>query len=128
MRETFVAIIVGMMFVSLGCGEDPAPVDPGDGTFHPPASGERTTEAIACKMLIDTHGNQMLMQGCVGTSPTCPAYLRSEFGADCLQYDKGSVDGCLAYFKDKTTCDELRPALQTCVITAYTDSAPAGCP
>ena len=72
--------------------------------------------------------DEVLAQGCVGTSPTCPSFLRTEFSADCLQYDKGSVDGCLAFYKTKTTCEDLRKALDECVITAYTDSAPAGCP
>jgi hypothetical protein len=123
----FVAVVLGL--ICFGCGgEEAPPPDTGDGKVHPPASGERTTEALACDTLINTHGKQMLAQGCVGTSPTCPAFLRSEFNADCLQYDKGSVDGCLEFYKTKTTCDDLRKALDECVITAYTDSAPAGCP
>jgi hypothetical protein len=130
MRGTRVAIA---LLVSLfACGTDEGPGDEndaGDGKFRPPPSGVQTTENVACKTLLDAYSNQLLMLGCAGTSPTCPNYLRVEYGGvACMEYDKGSVDGCLAYFKMQSTCDELTRALARCVITAYPGTEPAGCP
>ncbi|TKD08531.1 hypothetical protein [Polyangium fumosum] len=128
MRELRVALIFSMLLAACG-GEDPdlTPL-PDDGRFRPPASGERTTEALACNTLLDAHSKRMGTLGCFGTSRTCPGFLRAEFGAECLEYDKGSVDGCLEFYAAQTTCDEIKVALEGCVITAYTGTTPAGCP
>ncbi|MRG90664.1 hypothetical protein [Polyangium spumosum] len=128
MRELRAAILLAMLLGACGGGDpEPTPL-PDDGRYRPPASGERTTEAIACDTLVDAHADRMLKLGCAGTSRTCPGFLRAEFGAECLEYDKGSVDGCLAFYASKTTCQELNDALGACVITAYEGSTPAGCP
>ncbi|MDI3287522.1 hypothetical protein [Polyangium sp. 15x6] len=128
MRELRVAIVLSMLLAACGGDDIDLTPLPDDGRFRPPASGERTTEDDACNTLIDAHSDRMLSLGCVGSSRTCPGFLRAEFSAECLQYDKGSVDGCLEFYKAKATCEDLIPALEGCVITAYTDTAPAGCP
>ncbi|MDC3957989.1 hypothetical protein KEG38_29300 [Polyangium jinanense] len=128
MRELRVAIVLSMLLAA--CGGDDLDLTPlpNDGKFRPPASGERTTEADACNTLVDAHSDRMIALGCVGSSRTCPGFLRAEFSAECLQYDKGSVDGCLEFYASKTTCQDLVPALEGCVITAYEGTTPAGCP
>lgn len=128
MRKMLATIALTALVAACGT-EDPTPEQPGDdGKYHAPASGEHTTETLACSSLVDGHGKQMLSLGCISTSRTCPGFLRTQFGADCLEYDKGSVDGCLAYFKTMTTCQDLSAALDGCVITSYPGTAPAGCP
>jgi hypothetical protein len=112
----------------LSCSDDPSAAPPDDGKYRPPGNGQRTTEALACQALVDSHSQTLLTLGCAGTSRTCPSFLRAEFGADCLEYDKGSVDGCVAYYESKTTCADLATALDACVITDFEGSAPAGCP
>jgi hypothetical protein len=126
MRETFVAITFFVFPFLMGCSDE-APT-PDDGKFHPPPSGEHTTEALACKALVDAHSAHLLSIGCAGTSRTCPGFLRAEFGVDCQEYDKGSVDGCVAYYQSQTTCQDLSAALDICVITAYPGTTSAGCP
>jgi len=125
MRKTLLALL--LLTLPLGCSDEPAP-EPSDGKYHPPPSGEHTTEKLACDALVDTHQKRLLEIGCVGTSRTCPEFLRTQFSGDCLEYDKGSVDGCLAYINEKTACADINAALDGCVITSYPDTAPAGCP
>ncbi|UQA56410.1 hypothetical protein [Polyangium aurulentum] len=129
MRGTWVAI--SLLVSLLACGSDEGPnddPDAGDGKYRPPPSGVHTTEDAACKTLLDAHSKQMLTLGCAGTSPVCPNYLRVEYGGvKCMEYDKGSVDGCLAYFQMQSTCDALGDALADCLITAYPGTEPAGC-
>jgi len=123
--------VLALSLLLAACGtEDPEPTpEPDDGKYRPPPSGERTTEASACNTLVDAHGDRMLSLGCAGTSRTCPAFLRAQFeGVACMEYDKGSVDGCLEFYATKTTCPELSAALETCVITAYEGSMSANCP
>lgn len=116
------------LFVS-GCGADEVPVTPNDGKIRPPPSGVRTTEAIACSALSDAHSKTLLTVGCVGTSATCPGLLRTQqSGATCLEYDKGSLDGCITHIKAQTACPDIATALGACIVYAYEGSAPAGCP
>jgi hypothetical protein len=103
--------------------------DAGDGKLHPPPNQVRIAEAAACQALLDGYeAHAQAIGGCILTSRICPDFLRVTFGAQCIQYDQGSVDGCVAYYQSKTTCEDLKPALDGCVITAYPGTAPAGCP
>jgi hypothetical protein len=120
-------VAAALLFVS-GCGADETPSTPSDGKIRPPPSGERTTEAIACDAFSDAHSKALLTVGCAGTSRTCPSLLRTQSGADCLEYDKGSLDGCIAHINAQTTCSDLAVAIDVCVVHAYGESAPAGCP
>ena len=66
---------------------------------------------------------------CVGTSQTCPALIEATAGgATCLEYDHGSVQGCVAYFGQQASCDALAAAVPNCVPASFDGSAPAGCP
>lgn len=125
MRILFAA--VALLFVS-GCGSDEIPSTPDDGKIRPPPSGERTTEPAACSALSDAHSKALLSIGCAGTSRTCPSLLRTQSGAECLEYDKGSLDGCIAHLNAQTTCPDLAKAIDVCVVFAYEGSTPAGCP
>jgi hypothetical protein len=120
----------GLWILQAGCGsESDSAQDAGDGKFHPPPNQVRIAEAPACDALLTAYEAQrQALGGCVITSRICPDYLHATFGAQCLQYDQGSVDGCIVYYQSKTTCDALKPALDGCVITAYPGTAPAGCP
>ena len=125
-----------LVLLALGCGssdEDSGDSEPtedaSDGNYHPMTeSGVPTTEDLACQRLIDGAGDKLLALGCPGTSPICPDFLRSQFVTACLEYDEGSVSGCVEYIKGKKTCDAVRTALTECAITPFAGSEPAGCP
>lgn len=125
-----------LVLLTLGCGSDDAEFggsgDGGgasDGKYHPMTeSGVRTTEDLACQRLIDSAGDKLLALGCPGTSPICPDFLRSQFSTACLEYDEGTVTGCVDYIKGKKTCDAVRTALTECALTPFAGSEPAGCP
>jgi len=121
-------LAAALLFVS-GCGPyDLTPSQPNDGKLRPPPSGERMAEASACSALSDAHSKALLGAGCVGTVRTCPTLLRLQSGAECLQYDKGSLDGCIAHINEQTMCSDIAGAIDDCIVYAYADSAPAGCP
>lgn len=125
MRIVSTALVV---FFLSGCGADETPSTPDDGKIRPPPSGERTTEALACSALVDAHSKTLLAVGCVGTARSCPSLVRSQSGADCLQYDKGSLDACVAHINAQMACEDIGAAVDACIVYAYADSAPAGCP
>lgn len=131
MRRMFGAVaLILAAALAAGCSEDPpddTQPEAGDGKYHPPPNGTHTTEALACNALVNGHSKRMLALGCTGTSRTCPGFLRSNFGASCLEYDQGSVDGCLAYYDMQKSCEELAPALEGCMITSYPGTMSAGC-
>lgn len=121
-------VVAVLMFVS-GCGsEEPAPSVPNDGKLRPPPSGEKVTEAAACNALSDAHSDALLSLGCVGTVRACPTLVRLQSGGDCLQYDQGSLNGCVEHIQKQTTCSDLAAAVEECIVYSYADSAPAGCP
>lgn len=99
-----------------------------DGRVHPSPNGTHTSEKDACDALIKEQQKQLLALHCISTGQTCPSFLRSEFQTACLEYDQGSVAGCIAYYDQQTTCDALKAAVDDCVITAYPGTEPAGCP
>jgi hypothetical protein len=120
-----------------GCGSDETrvtagttgePMDAGDGRYHPPPNGEHVTEDAACSALEDAQESKVQSLQCPITTRTCPSLLRVEFGVACLEYDQGSVQGCVDYYKSKTTCDDLAVAIKDCVVTQYAGSEPKGCP
>lgn len=99
-----------------------------DGRFHPSPDGTHVSEKAACDALVKEQQKQLLALHCVGTGQTCPSFLRAEFQTACMEYDQGSVTGCIAYYVQQTTCDALKAAVDDCVITAYPGTEPAGCP
>ncbi|MFO0588547.1 MAG: hypothetical protein U0441_13445 [Polyangiaceae bacterium] len=98
-----------------------------DNRYHPPADGTHVTEKSACEALVNKQEKKLLALKCVGTGQVCPGFLRSEFSTECMEYDEGSVAGCIAYYDQQTTCDGLKAAIDDCVITAYPGTEPAGC-
>jgi hypothetical protein len=104
---------------SSGSGSDPS---------HPPGNGMHISEATACDLLSSAQGMQRLTLKCTGTSRTCPDLLRSVFMTECLEYDQGSVQGCISQYFAAKTCDELLKAFDECMITSFPGSEPKGCP
>ena len=81
-----------------------------DGKFHPPPNGVHTTEQTACSELttaLSAKGAQLQMGGCVGTAPICPQFVRVQSGLTCVEYDEGSVQGCISYYDMATSCADL---------------------
>ena len=99
-----------------------------DGKFHPPTNGVAMSETDACAALSQATDADSLALMCLSTSATCPDLLREEFTTPCLQYDQGSVQGCVAYYAAATTCATLDMALDGCAVTPIAGSAPKGCP
>jgi hypothetical protein len=100
-----------------------------DGKVHPEGDGVRQSEADACAALSAGIDAAFAKLGCVATSQLCPSLIQvTASGATCLQYDRGSVQGCVAYFGEQTSCEALTAALGNCVPASFAGSAPAGCP
>jgi hypothetical protein len=134
MRSPFALVLVASLCaLGFACGssDDPdtgeGPSDVDDGRYHPEANGVHTTEAAACDALEDAQTTMLHELDCAGTTRPCPELLRAQFKTQCLEYDEGSVSGCVAYYKAKKTCDDLNDAIADCAVTAY-QTAPAGCP
>ena len=86
----------------------------GDGKYHPAASGVGVASADGCTKLSNAVSSKFQKLHCVGTTGICP-------GADaikdsCGTFDEGTVDGCIAYFNEATTCDELRARTTGCAV------------
>jgi hypothetical protein len=100
----------------------------GDGKVHPAGNGTPESETVACHALTSAVSSLSLSRGCVSTVPTCPDFLRAEFSTSCLEYDEGSVEGCVAYYGMAKTCDALATAVADCAVMPIAGSAPKGCP
>ncbi len=105
-----------------------SPGDAGDGKYHPEGNGEHITEDAACQALADAQSSIALNAGCVATSRPCPDLLRAVFGTACMEYDQGSVQGCIDYYAEQTTCGALTSSFDECVVTPFPGTEPAGCP
>lgn len=100
----------------------------GDGKYHPPPNGTHISEEAACEALTSKQEKRLLELHCVGTGQTCPSFLRSQFQTPCMEYDEGSVQGCLDYYSKQASCQSLKDAIDTCAVTPYPGTEPAGCP
>jgi hypothetical protein len=101
----------------------------GDGKVHPAGNGTHESEAAACDALSKAQDAQNVAMMCTATSRPCPALVQVQVGGTvCLEYDQGSVQGCLDYYAMATTCDALATAIADCVVTSFAGSAPNGCP
>jgi hypothetical protein len=98
-----------------------------DGKFHPATDGQPVTEPVACGALIDAIQAKFQALSCVGTTRQCPEFLRAEFGS-CLEYDQGTVQGCVAYYAKQTSCADLESAIDACAVEPIDGSAGKGCP
>jgi hypothetical protein len=110
-------------------GSAPQP-DAGDGKIHPEPNGVHVSEDAACQALLNGYEARYAALGCtVGTMRTCPSLVRAQVGgAMCVEYDEGSVQGCVEHYAKQTSCEALALSVDECVITAYLDTAPNGCP
>lgn len=129
--------LAALALVGIGCGgaesasaasSSSGPSDAGDGRVHPPGDGTHVSEASACETLKGAQAMRRLELSCTGTSRICPDALRAEFATECLEYDQGSVQGCLAYYNEAKTCDDLSKAINDCAVTSFAGSQPKGCP
>jgi hypothetical protein len=119
------------ILVALGCGGMPASSGGSggdDGKVHPATNGTAISETVACSTLNMAQSAQITALACVATSVDCPDLLRFEFGTACMEYDQGSVAGCVAYYATATTCDALQTAIGVCAVAPVAGSAPTGCP
>lgn len=101
----------------------------GDGKYHPAGNGQRMNQDAACDALSQAQDARNTALVCTATSRPCPSLILVQAGGqECLQYDQGSVQGCVDYYAMQTTCDALAKAIDDCVVTAFAGSAPNGCP
>lgn len=100
-----------------------------DGKFHPPTNGTPVAEDAACRTLRDALESKLTsLQGCVMTLRTCPSLVQIVGGEPCLEYDQGTVQGCVTYYQEATSCDDLKSRADTCAFEAIAGTAPNGCP
>jgi len=100
-----------------------------DGKLHPEPNGVRISEMAACEKLktaLEARASDLSFKCTATTLPICPNLLRRIFSPTCMQYDEGSVDGCVAHYGMMLECSELNG--EGCMVTAYPGSEPAGCP
>lgn len=115
------------------CGSDTGSgaggADSGDGKYRPAGNGQHQAEADACKALGDAQSARGQALSCTTTSRPCPSLIQVMVGGTtCLEYDQGSVQGCVAYYDQQATCEALAQAVDACLVIAFEGSAPAGCP
>lgn len=101
----------------------------GDGKYRPAGNGQHISQDEACTLLSEAQDAQITALGCTATQRPCPSLILVQVGGtECLEYDQGTVQGCVAYYNEQSTCDALAAAADACVVTAFADTAPAGCP
>jgi hypothetical protein len=113
-----------------GAGEDAAPERAGPSTdtiIMPPPNGTLITEAEACDAIAEAQEASKLGLECVFTTRACPTLLRAMTGARCVEYDLGSVLGCVELYKGASDCKELAKVFSACVVTFYPDTKSAEC-
>jgi hypothetical protein len=96
------------------------------GLVTPDANGTPISESAACSAVLDglTAARARLSCASDGGPLACPAYIRPPGGTRCLQYDKGTVDGCVAIIASYKSCAELES--KPCIVTALAQTEP-GC-
>ncbi len=109
---------------------DDSDPDPGDGKVHPPPNGVHTTENATCEALVAAYEARHQQLGCpASTTRTCPNLIRAQVGGvACMEYDEGSLQGCVAHYNAQATCEALGQALDLCVVASYPGTEPNGCP
>ncbi len=94
--------------------------------YRPEPNGVHISETQACNSLLEAFKDQATALGCSKTIRPCPQFLRVQFTVQCMEYDEGSVQGCVDFYEAITNCSEL---VETdCAVTAYPGTEPAGCP
>ena len=123
------ALFLSACGASPGPGNDGGTDDAGDGKLHPPGNGQHQSEAAACDALSKAQDARNTAMMCTSTQRPCPALVQVQVGGTpCLEYDQGSVQGCVDDYGLAKTCDTLATAIANCVVTSFAGSAPTGCP
>lgn len=127
-----------LLLVIQGCGSETQdnddsssggdPIDAGDGRYYPLGNDAHISETAACAALEDAQSARVQALKCAITTRTCPSLLRVEFLVACMEYDEGSVQGCVDYYLTKKNCTDLKEAIDTCVVKAFPGTEPNGCP
>jgi hypothetical protein len=101
----------------------------GDGKFHPPTNSKKISEAAACEAVAKIIDKVAADLQCLPyTAQTCPSMLRSLYMPHCMQYDEGTVKGCVDFYNKFTKPDDCSRLLpDSCVLVGYPDTAPNGC-
>ena len=100
-----------------------------DGKYRPEPDGTRVSETEACDRLrgaLEQRAKDLDYKCSATTLAICPNLLRRIFGASCMEYDGGTVDACVTFYGEMLECSDLSG--ETCVVTPYYGSEPAGCP
>jgi hypothetical protein len=127
---------IGLAFIpcfAIGCsGDDDGGGNGGaggidDGKFRPEPNGVHITEGEACDTLQNAYQQRVMDLGCGSkTVRTCPGFVRVVYDPDCVEFDQGSVQGCVDYWNGIDRCNELFE--DDCLATTYPGTEPAGCP
>lgn len=125
MRSRPLLLLTLVLATACGDSGDSSEPDAGDGKLHPEPNGVHVTEDQACVTMQETFQDQAVALGCSSTVRPCPQLLRVQFTTACMEYDEGSVQGCVAFYESQTSCERL--VLEDCVVTAYPGTEPAGC-
>ena len=137
LRDMKKIAFVALAFAWLGaCGDEdmgstfqPSTVSASSGAGAkevPPPNGVKISEKEACELLLEAFSEGRTKACGTSTLPACPQFLRSQYQPNCMQYDEGSVNGCVSYFKMLKVCDDF--VATDCGLTTYPDTAPMGCP
>lgn len=122
-------------FVAVACSDDGTAAGGGnagtggvdDGKVHPPPNGVQISETEACELLQGAYSQRVTDLGCgTKTVRTCPSFVRVTYDPDCVQFDEGSVLGCVDHWNSITLCELL--VEDDCVAKVYPGTEPAGCP
>jgi len=127
------ALAVTAALSTAACGSSSGPAGGAggmdDGKVHPAGNGQHETQDAACAALSQAQDARNQALACIATSRPCPTLVLVQVGGtECLEYDQGSVQGCIDYYGQQGTCDALAKAIDDCVVTAFPESAPSGCP
>ena len=82
--------------------------------YTPKGNGKPISEADACKMLADAIESASEDVGktepCMVPIAPCPDLIRYSVpnGEQCLQYDEGSILGCVEFYHSFTTCEDFK--------------------
>lgn len=126
MRSRPLLLLTLVLATACGDSGESSDTDAGDGKVHPEPNGVHVSEDQACVALHEAFQDQAMSLGCSSTVRPCPQLLRVQFATACMEYDEGSVQGCVAFYESQTTCEQL--VIEDCVATAYPGTEPGGCP
>ncbi len=131
-RTALTSLTAGLLMLTACASDDGSTLDGGsssssgdDGKYHPVPNGEHTSETAACAALQEAYRDKAMLLGCTNTVRTCPGFLRVQYSPDCMEYDLGTVQGCVDYYQSIHDCADLDAS--GCVLVTYPGTEPAGC-